>query len=293
MGRNDNNNRSMKGINKNENLIKGNEYFNLEEFNSPLRENNSLTILKNKNDNQINNMKMNNYDHNTYNKSNNIDLDNNDYIIKDSNNSFESKKSKKSKKSKNKNIHNEKRKKILAKLLKKDTFKYINLLNKFEKWIDVTYNSKQNIQKTDSKIITINTNVDKVQKNNKINTNEDSENNNNKYIHSEFGAINAYEDDNHLKINKKYAIIRNKNNKLLNNKIQTDYWKTNIKEPSFSDNDYKSQKSLNKFANNKEILIRNIFANNGKELLEDSDKKLSNKNFTKVDKKCLSRIFRG
>lgn len=46
LGRNDNNNRSMKGINKNENLIKGNEYFNLEEFNSPLRENNSLTILK-------------------------------------------------------------------------------------------------------------------------------------------------------------------------------------------------------------------------------------------------------
>jgi len=286
LGRNDNNKRSMKNLNKNEYLIKGNEYFDLEKFDSPLRENNSLVIPKNKKNNQINNLKMNNYNHNTYNKSNNINLDNNDYIVKDSNNSLESKKSKKSK---NKNNHNEKREKLLTKLLKKDTYKYINLLNMFEKWIDVTYNSKQNIQKTDSKIITINTNVNIDQKSNKndnkINTNEDSETNNNKYIQSEFGAINAYEDDNHLKMNKKYGITRNKNNKLLNNKIQTDYWKADIKEPSFSDNDYKTQKSFNKFANNKEILIRNIFSNNRKELFEDSDKILPNQNFTKVDKK--------
>ena len=61
-----------------------------------------------------------------------------------SNNSIESKKSKKSK---NKISHNEKRKKLLTKLLKKDTYKYTNLLNKFEKWIDFTYNSKRKKRK--------------------------------------------------------------------------------------------------------------------------------------------------
>ena len=282
LGRNDNNNRSMKNLNNNEYIIKGNEYFVLEEFDSPLRENNSLEIANNKKNNQINNLKMNNYNHNTYNISNNINLDNNDYIVKESNNSIESKKSKKSK---NKNSHNEKRKKLLTKLLKKNTFKYINLLNKFEKWIDVTYNSKQNTQKTDSKIIMINTNANEDKNsnknNNKIKTNEVSRINNSKYTQNEFGAINAYEDDNHLKMNKKYAITRNKNNNLLNNKIQNDYWKTDIKEPSFSDNDLKNQKSIHKFGNNKEILIRNIFSNNRKELLEDSDKKLPNQNVIK------------
>ena len=285
LGRNDKNNRSMKSLNKNEYYIKGNEYINLEEFDSPLRENKSLAIAQNRNrkDNQIENLKMKNYSHNTFNKSNNIYLNNNDNIIKDSNNSIESKKSKKSK---NKNSHNEKRKKLLTKLLKKDTYKYTNLLNKFEKWIDFTYNSKQNIQKTDSKKVDINSNVNEGQKSNKVNKKVDSENNNNKYIQSEFVEISAYEDDNYLKMNKKYAIKMNKNSNLLNNKFQTDYWKTNIKEPSYSDNDFKSQKSLNKFANNKEILIRNVVSNNERELL-DSDKKLPNQIFTKVDKKNI------
>jgi hypothetical protein len=87
-------------------------------------------------------------------------------------------------------------------LLKKDTYKYTNLLNKFEKWIDFTYNSKQNIQKTDSKKVDINSNVNEGQKSNKVNKKVDSENNNNKYIQSEFVEISAYEDDNYLKMNK-------------------------------------------------------------------------------------------
>jgi len=290
LGRNNANNKSMKELNNNEYIVKGTEFFNVEEFDSPLRENNSLVTMKNKKSNQINNLKLNNYNSNTYNKSINSTSENIKSKIKESNNSFESKKSKKSKNSKNK--HNDKKKKILTKLLKKDKYKYINLLNNFEKWIDFAFYNKNYIQNNNTRVSNNNKNINKKQNNNnnkfkniQININEDNQFDNKQYLESEYNKISAYEDDNPLKIGKKYPITRNKNNHYLNNKMKTDYWKTDIKEPSFSDNEYKSQKSLNKVKNKKEIFIRNIFSNNRKELIEDSDKKLPNENYIKIEKR--------
>ena len=180
----------------------------------------------------------------------------------------------------------------MTKLLKKDKYKYINLLNNFEKWIDFTFYNKNYIQNNNTRVSNNNKNINKKQNNNnnkfkniQININEDNQFDNKQYLESEYNKKSAYEDDNPLKIGKKYPITRNKNNHYLNNKMKTDYWKTDIKEPSFSDNEYKSQKSLNKVKNKKEIFIRNIFSNNRKELIEDSDKKLPNENYIKIEKR--------
>ena len=180
----------------------------------------------------------------------------------------------------------------MTKLLKKDKYRYINLLNNFEKWINFAFYNKKNIPNNNSRANNNNTNKNKKQKSNnnkfkniQININEDNEFDNKQYLESEYNKINAYEDDNQLKIGKKYPITRNKKNNLLHNKMKTDYWNTEIKEPSFSDNEFKSQKSLKKVKKNKEIFIRNIFSNNRKELLEDSDKQLPNENYIKIDKR--------
>ena len=236
------------------NVIRGSEYFGEGEISSPVKGNKDLIrkeIFINKNNKLIS--KLNNDNNSIKNYKNNQEIE----LYK---------------------------KKLLIKIIKKKhkKNKYIKLLKCFNKWIDITFNYNQNIA-ISFRVNLKNNNENNLNENkaneNKINENKQNEKKitneeNKKSItknNEEEKTTNKIGNNNHLFIGNKY--IKSKNHNINTNNVNKenkenkeikekekikDYFKTNFKEPSYSDNEndqqiFNKEKQIDLFSKNNTI----------------------------------------